>query len=243
MPGFLGKGDVYIDNGIKGQFLLIGNTTKFAIAETEADTKERISKQRDTYGSALDSVILPKPAKISLEIDEIDVDNMALALRGLVEVIDVPAGSVADVEMKVSEVDVWLELGHRNLSNLVLKDAAGNSLTELEDYVVNTRLGMVKFLSSGSVIKGTTVTKTYDYGQTTGKRVKGGRVTEIECALLLDGANITTGKDCTVRVFKCKLRPSSEVDFLLSDFQSLTLEGTLVVPEGQTEAYQVDYID
>ena len=91
--------------------------------------------------------------------------------------------------------------------------------------------------------KGATVTKTYDYGQTTGKRVKGGRVTEIECALLLDGQNMVGNRDCTVKVFKCKLRPSSEVDFLMDDFQSLTLEGTLIVPEGQTEAYHVEYID
>ena len=243
MSGFLGKGDVFIDNGLNGQFKMIGNATKFVISETEADVKERISKMRDTYGSALDTVVIPKPAKFSLELNEIDVDNMALALRGLIEVINVSAGSVSDEEMVVSAMDVWLELGHRNVSNVVMKNADGVALTELEDYVLNTRLGMIKFLSSGSVSEGATVTKTYSYGAVQGKRIKGGRVTEIECALILDGQNMVNNKDCTVKIFKCKLRPASEVDFLMDDFQSLTLEGTLVVPEGQTEAYQVGYLE
>lgn len=244
MAGFLGKGDVYIDRDLKGQFKLLGNTTKFAISETEADVKERISKMRDTYGSALDTVIIPKPAKISLELNDIDAENMALALRGLIEVIDVSAGSESGEEMQVSEVDVWLEIGHTNISNLVVKNQdETTTYNENEDYVVNARLGLIKFLSSGNVSKGDTVKLTYDYGPTQGKRIKAGRVTEIECALLLDGQNMTNGKDCIVRVFKCKLRPGSEVDFLMDDFQNLTLEGTLVVPEGRNEAYHVEYID
>ncbi|SDO04254.1 hypothetical protein SAMN04488516_11735 [Desulfonauticus submarinus] len=245
MAGFLGKGDVYIDRDLKGQFKLLGNTTKFAIAETEADVKERVSKMRDTYGSALDTVIIPKPAKISLELNDIDAENMALALRGLIEVIDVSSGSVSGKEMEVSELDVWLDIGHTNISNLVIKSQdESTTYDENEDYVVNARLGLIKFLSSSeNVSKGDTVKLSYDYGAVTGKRIKAGRVTEIECALLLDGQNMTNGKDCTVRVFKCKLRPSSEVDFLMDDFQNLSLEGTLVVPEGRTEAYHVEYID
>jgi len=244
MAGFLGKGDVYIDNGIKGQFKLLGNTTKFSIAETEADVKERVSKMRDTYGSALDTIVIPKPAKIGIELDEIDAENMALALRGLIEVIDVASGSVSDQSFEVSALDVWLDVGHLNISDLVVQNEAGTTTyDENEDYVVNARLGMIKFLSSGDVSEGQTLKLSYNYGAVTGKRIKAGRVTEIECALLLDGQNMTNGKDCTVRVFKCKLRPASEVDFLMDDFQSLSLEGTLVVPEGKTEAYHIEYID
>lgn len=244
MAGFLGKGDVYIDRDLKGQFRLLGNTTKFAIAETEADVKERTSKMRDTYGSALDTVIIPKPAKISIELNDIDAKNMALALRGLIEEIDVTAGNVPLSDFEVTELDVWLETGHTNISDVVVKNSDESATyVENEDYVVNGRLGMIKFLSSGGVAKGDTVRLGYNYGNVTGKRIKAGRVTEIECALLLDGQNMTNGKDCTVRVFKCKLRPASEVDFLMDDFQSLSLEGTLVVPEGQTEAYHVEYLE
>ncbi|MDL1966657.1 MAG: hypothetical protein LWW90_08340 [Candidatus Desulfofervidus auxilii] len=244
MAGFLGKGDVYIDRDLKGQFKLLGNTTKFAISETEAEVKERVSKMRDTYGSALDTVIIPKPAKISLELNDIDAENMALALRGLIEIINVSAGSISGRDFNVSELDVWLDIGDTNISNLVVKDQSGTTTyNENDDYVVNVRLGLIKFLSSGTVSKGDTVKLSYDYGAVTGKRIKAGRVTEIECALLLDGQNMTNGKDCKVRVFKCKLRPGSEVDFLMDDFQNLTLEGTLVVPEGRSEAYHVEYID
>lgn len=241
MAGFLGAGDLLIDRDLTGGFLYVGNATQFAINETDADVKERISKMRDTYGQALDTVTLAKPPKITIAIDEFDVNNLAIALRGLIEVINQPSGSVANQEF-TALADKWIDLGKRQISNVVVKSQdESTTYNEGDDYVVNTRLGLLKVLSSGSITDGATIKVSFDYGAVTGKRILASRQAEIECALLLDGLNKVNGKDCTVRVYKAKLRPSAEVDFLADDFQTLTLEGTLVTPEGKTEPYVVEY--
>ena len=243
MAGFLGAGDLLIDRDLQGGFLYVGNATQFAINETEADVKERISKMRDTYGQALDTVTLAKPPKITITIDEFDVENLAIALRGIVEVLNQASGSVTNQEY-TAKADKWIELGKRKVSSVVVKSQdETTTYNEGEDYVVNTRLGLLKVLSSGAISDGATIKVSFSYEAVTGKRVLASRQAEIECALLLDGMNKVNGRDCTVRVYKAKLRPSAEVDFLADDFQSLTLEGTLVTPEGKTEPYVVEYLD
>jgi len=243
MSGFLGAGDLLIDRDLQGGFIYVGNATQFAVNETDADVKERISKMRETYGQALDTVTLPKPPKIAITIDEFNVDNLAIALRGLIEVIEVAAGSVSDVSYTARK-GKWIPLEHRNIQEsgfTVTNEDGSTTYTLGTDYQVNYRLGMLFITEEGAITDGQTIKVAYNYGETAGKRIKASRNSEIEAALILDGLNKVNGKDCTVRVFKAKLRPASEVDFLADDFQSLALEGTLVTPEGYTEPYVVEY--
>ena len=96
MSGFLGSGDLYMDrlaeDGTNTGFVLTGNATKFAIQE-ESETKERISTGRDTYGQALDTASIKKPAKVTITLDELNKENLAMALLGDVVALNQGAGS------------------------------------------------------------------------------------------------------------------------------------------------------
>jgi hypothetical protein len=61
--------------------------------------------------------------------------------------------------------------------------------------------------------------------------------------LELDGKNLTNGKDCVVRVFDARIKPSSAVDYLAPDFTAIELEGTMMTPEDQTHPFEITYFD
>jgi len=241
MAGFLGKGEVYIDRDLKGQWRSLGNVTKFAIAETEADIKERISKRIDTYGQALDRVAIPKPAKITIELDEVDAKKLSDALRGIVEVVT-DTGTVTD-ENITSHLDVYVELKHDGIDeDTVVVTNSDGSVTYVkgQDYEIRGSVGLFKALSTGRITDGQTLLLDYQYNGSC-KIIRGSKRAEIECALKLDGINLVNGKSCRVYVYKARLMPTKEVDFLSEDFTSITLEGTLLTPSDKNEPYVVKY--
>ncbi len=118
MSGFLGSGDLYLDrladDGSSNGFILAGNATQFAIQE-ETETKERISTGRDTYGQALDTASIKKPAKISVTLDELNRENLAMALLG--EVADLSQGAgTGEVETITAKLGKFVELAKTNLA-------------------------------------------------------------------------------------------------------------------------------
>lgn len=241
MAGFLGKGQVYVDRDMQGQYVPIGNATKFAIAETDADVKERISRQKDTYGQALDRVAIPKPAKITIEMDEVDANNLAIALRGIVEQIT-ESGSVTD-ESHTAALGKYIKLAHSNVSNVVVKDSGGTTTYEEGvDYKIRGSVGLIEILSGGSITDGEALKISYSYDETSSK-VTGSKETEIQAALILEGTNQVNGKDCRVYVYKARMMPTSAVDFLADDFTTITLEGTLLKPEDKDEPYYIEYVE
>ncbi len=123
MAGFLGSGDMYMDrladDGSSTGYILAGNSTQFAIEE-ETETKERISTGRDTYGQALDTASIKKPAKISITLDEINKENLAIALLG--EVADLSQGSgTGETETVTAKSGKYVELVKGNLAEANFK--------------------------------------------------------------------------------------------------------------------------
>ncbi len=239
MAGFLGKGAVYIDRDLQGKYLPIGNATKLAIAETEADVKERISKQSDTYGQALDRVAIPKPAKITIEMDEIDATNLAIALRGENTAVT-DTGTVTD-EAATAALGGYIKLAHSGVSDVVVKDSAGSTTyVEGTDYEVRANVGLILIKDGGAITDAEALKISYSYDET-GAKITGSKVTEVEGAVILEGINQVNGKKCSVYIHKARMMPTSAVDFLADDFTTITLEGTLLTPETESEPYYIEY--
>ena len=240
MAGFLGKGEVYIDKNLKGDWRLLGNVIRFAIDETDAEVKERISRQKDTYGQALDRVIIPKPTKISIEFDDLNLTNLDLALRG--DIVDVPSntGSVIDEEV-TAKLGVFKKLAHSGLSNVVVKNSEGTTTYEEgTDYEVRPGLGLITPLEGGNITDGELLKVSYDYNEPK-QKIFGSKQASIKAALLFDGVNQVNGKACRIYIYQAVLQPKNAVDFLADDFVTVTLEGTLITPEGQDKPYYIEY--
>ncbi len=246
MSGLMLAGDVYIDrltdDGVPTGYLDPVNTTKLALTQPDPDVKTRISNMKDTLGQALDSISLPKPAEVSITIDDQPADILAMALLGSIEVYSQGAATVTD-EAKTLVLNKWVALANRNInaSGFSLATAAvpGTPLVEGTDYQVNRAAGMVKALTVG-----TAVACVIDYGcaAVEGQRITGGTRPLCKCKIFVDGKNLASGKLCTLEIDEATLSPTGEIDLLNGEFVSTELTGTMKTLTGQTNPYRyVEY--
>lgn len=243
MAGFLGSGDLFFNRvvgGVSQGWLRFGNATQFQIQEN-SEIKTRKSRQKASYGQTLNSVAIKGDAEISITLDDLDKDNLALAFLGTVSGVSVTGGS-ATAEVATAIHDKSLELANRKVSSVVVQDQTDTTTYVLgTDYEIeNAAMGFIKVLSTGAITDGQTLHISYDYATVAGNKVAGGTDASIRVALRLDGENLATQQPVIADVYEAELSPQSGVDFLAEDFANLELNGTLNTPSGKTEAYVLE---
>jgi hypothetical protein len=226
--------------GVSQGLVLLGNCTKFEILPA-AETKDLVSRKRDTAGQTLASVTKAQPTTISLTLNEYDKDIMAVAFLGTVATQTGAGASVTD-EVLVAIHDKYAYLDHRAVSSVVVTNTGGGTTYTVDvDYVVNARLGWIKVLSTGSIGDGDSLKVDYTWAAEDGYTVSGATEPIVKCRFLLDGKNDVNGKKCIVDVYEANVKPSSPIDFLKDDYAELELEGTLVTPTGLSLPFDIDY--
>lgn len=243
MSGFLGSGRIYVNRKVGGVykgFKYIGNATKFEIKEN-SEKKERVSKDRANYGSALNTVYVKKPAEVNITLDDLDKDNLALVFLGDASAVSVTGSTVTD-EVVTGYKGMIFQTAKRKISSVVLTDSAGTTTYVLNtDYeITDADLGLIKVLSGGAITDAQSLKIDYTYGSMTSNKVAGGTNSTIIMKVLFDGVNQADQAKAVVNVLEAVLSPTSGVDFLADDFTSLELAGTANVPSGGTEAYTVE---
>lgn len=213
--------------------------------EIKPNFEEKTSESRShkDYGQARASVVLPKPTEITIELSAATVEALAMQFQGLVQDLTQASGAFAGVDFPVEALDQWLPLGRRSIGeNIEFTNAAGTTTYDLgKHYEVNFLRGLVRFLSSanGGPAAADVLKLSGSYGAVDGKKVLGGRVTQVRCQARLDGQNMVDGSPIEVDVHECVLGANNGFDFLGSDFSAITLTGKIVTPAGKTEGYEV----
>lgn len=194
---------------------------------------------RDTYGQVFDTVMLKQPAQISVTLDDINKDNLALAFMGTVGAYTQTGSTVTDKAI-TAQHDVSVDLAYRNVSLVIVTDSAGvTTYTAGTDYEIHARLGMIKVLSTGTIADAAALLIDYTYGSIAGNQVQGGTDPIIRGAFRLDGKNFADDSVVIVDVWEGVLSPSSEFDFLADDFSPIELAGSITTPSGKSEPYVV----
>lgn len=249
MSGLLCAGDLYIDrfdeDGNPTGLRQVGNATRFEINEP-SESVQRGSNMRDSYGQLLSDVAIKQPSTIGITLDDINKDNLAMALLGDTEAVDITAGSVTDEEV-LGYPGGRTALANTNLDpegTITVTDDGGTptEFTEGADYEVDHRLGHIIVLEGGGISAGDTLLVSYDFLARTGSKVSGGVRPQIRAKLVLDGRNLDNGKPIHVTVFEASLRPDGAVDFLSSEFVQLTMTGNLKLVDGMDAPYIVDML-
>ena len=245
MDGFLGAGDLYIDrrdssSNLTGlQLIGAGKLELFA----EAELKEQTGKGRSTYGQVITSATLPGKTNIKITLTEVDKEVLAIAFLGSVAAANQASGSVlvGTPEAIVAHHDKHTELAYESVSAVVVKDETDTTThVEGDDYEVDTRLGLIKVLSTGSIADGATIHISYTYAAVTKDKITAADSPVISCRVLLDGINYANNKDVKVIIDLARLKPSSAVDFLADDFLPLELEGLCEIVDGSSP-FEVHY--
>lgn len=218
--------------------------------EIKPNFEEKVSESRShlDYGQARASVILPKPTEITIELSAGDTKALAMQFQGMVENITQATGNTAagGVDFDVTDLGVWLPYGKRNLfggADLVVKDESGTDTLVLgTHYEVNYLRGEFRFLAvAGGAAKGDKVKVEAKWGAVDGKKILGGRVTQVRCKARFDGKNMVSGEPVEADVHECVLGSNNGFDFLGSDFSAITLTGKIVTPKGYTEGYEIRF--
>ena len=214
--------------------------------EIKPNFEEKVSESRShlDYGQARASVVLPKPTEITIELAAATAEALAMQFQGLVQSLTQASGAFAAVDFTVSALDKWLPLGKRNISDsgFEFTNAADTVTYELgTHYEVNWLRGEVRFKSAaaGAPSAAAVLKLTGSYGAVDGKKILGGRVTQVRCQARLDGRNMVDGSPIEVDVHECVLGSNKGFDFLGSDYSAITLSGKIVTPPGKTEGYEV----
>lgn len=241
--GFIGAGDLYISligaGDVRGPLLDVGNATKFGI-KPNADLKQQISKKRSSYGNPLESVALQKPSEGSMTIETLNRANLRYAFMGEDAAYSQTAGTVSGSpgETVIAALDGWVQLAHEEVSSVVLKDSTGTTTYVLgTDYEVNSRLGMIRALSSGSITEAESLRAAYSYASFTGAAIRGNVKPQIRAYLLLDGKNLVDDSIGILICWEALLTPTSEFDWFKDDFNTIELAMQLKVPVGKTEPF------
>ena len=154
-----------------------------------------------------------------------------MQFQGLVEEITQSSGTQTAVDLAVDAIGVWLPMGHRNISDaglVVTNTGASTTYVQGTHYKVNWLRGEIMFLPvAGAPAKDDVVKVTASWLAVDGKKILGGRVSQVRCHLRLDGQNMVNGEAVEVDVNDVALGSNNGFDFLGSDFSAITLSGKI----------------
>ncbi len=237
MSGFIGSGDVmldiYINGAPSGAYLNPVNATVFSLASKGADTKERISKMRNTFGQVLDSVGTPNPHEIEMEFDDGSASIWALAFAGYMASFS-QSGAAAQSVTKTLPLGKWVELGKYKVSNVSI-----TGKTPGVDFEIKADAGMVRSLPGGSIADNASVNIDFDCALTSGEQIFAATRGSIDVRIKFDGLNQADKKPVIVDVFHAQINADSVLDFLADDFGKTKLSGKLITPAGMPHPYVI----
>lgn len=243
--GFLGAGDLYIRR-------LIGNAygpwqgkyecTKFEI-KPNVELKEMVSKGRDTYGQVIESVAIPQPADLTVDLAEVNKESLAIAMLGTVAATSQTSGSLTAVDILGPAVvlDSWVPLTKYALTGnpTVTNAAASTTYVEGVDYLVDKAMGWFKPLSTGAIVAGAALKFTSSYAAASGNEIRGMTDPQLRCQFRLEGKNFADGLPFSVIVYEAVIAADSAFDFLQDDFAAVSLPGRMKTPVGYNEPFIV----
>lgn len=240
--GFLGAGDLYIARQVSGVFLPYTGPfecTKFEI-KPNIELKEQISKGRSTYGQVIESVAIPQPSDLTVDLAEVNKESLAIALLGTTAALTQTSGTLSAVDV-VAKLDAWVELTKAALTGnpTVTNSAASVTYVNGVDYLINSQLGWFKALAGGAIIDGQTVKLTSTYAAISGTEIKGSTQSQVRAKFKLDGKNFVDDLPVIVTVHEAIIAADAAFDFLADDFNTVSLPGRMKTPSGFVEPFTV----
>lgn len=225
--GFLGAGDLYIAayvSGVKQPYEGPFECRKFEI-KPNSELKELVSKGRSTYGQVIESVPVPKPADVNVELSEVNNRSLSIAMFGTSAALTQTAGAISDSVTLI--LNQWVPLSKGRLNPAIPVTIA--TLVEGTDFIVNYQLGWVKAILSGAAgartVSGTALA-------IAGTTISGMTQTQVRVGFLLDGKNFADDLPTIVEVYEAVLAADSPVDFLADDFNVVAMTGRMKTPTG-----------
>ena len=243
--GFIGAGNVFLArfvNGVAGPYQGPYETTKFEI-KPNVDVKEMVSKGRDTYGQVIESVAIPAPADLTIDLAEVNKESLAIAMLGTVGAISQTAGNLTAEAIADIKLDQWYPLSKYNLTGNPTVMKGATEMVNGEDYVVDKAMGWIKFLPTGELLLNDDVTVSSAYAAATGNEIRGMTDPQLRVKVRFEGKNFVDNLPVRVLIHEAIIAADSAFDFLQDDFASISLPGRMKTPTGLTEPFIITSLE
>lgn len=230
MPGFSGQGKVLIGtrqgNGLPGVLRWVGNASVFRVAQNE-DTVER----KESYtGNRLPNrrMTRGRGGEITITFDEFNKENMAIALLGQNTLVAAGAAVTNFSFATGAVVGDSLLLPSKNVTAVAVRDSSGAPKTlPPAQYDVDLFAGTITLLD---LTTGGPYVQPFKADYTPGAvNVVGAfKLLATEVYIRMDGINTDDGSRCICDVFRNRLSPSRQMDFINDDFNDFEVAGSVL---------------
>lgn len=237
------SGDFYLEpfvNGVPGG--IIGPIDVDSLEIKPDSNKVSIpSKRRKQYGNPRKTYFTAKAATVTIKTTEIPPVLLAAAFMADATTINQGSGTLTDAAYTVPAYPKWISLGKTNLASTGLTVNEGATPLVLgTDFEINYALGLLRAKSGGALADGGAVTVSATYNAVTGTRYNGNIKPDVKAKLLLDGESLIDGKKTILNVPMASLSPKNGVDFMSDKPIEVTLEGELLIVDGETAPFYVE---
>jgi hypothetical protein len=231
---YIGSGICYL-NGRD-----IGNVTAAAFS-IDQDTKEKANLRGG--GGNIASLTRISSIKLAITMDSFNNDNLAVALRGQVDVeasIAVAAEEVIAVMPGLGQTNKLIDTS----LTYSVTDSIDGALVEGTDYEITAAGVLAK--DGGAIVDGDTIKVTYQSKAASALEAMVGSGQEFK--FVLDGLNDHNGKPSVVTAFRFKPSPTSGLDLIGEDYADFQVEGelladTAIQTAGKSQFFRRVYAD
>ncbi len=215
---YIGSGIVYINGRDVGNC----SNVNFSI---EQETKTQKNYRGGGGNSA--SVTNVTAVKLSMELNSFSNDNLAMALRGLIE--NVTAGPVVDEAITAVHDGLATTAFMIDKAQSVTVTNSAGAVTYVAGTDYDVTAAGIKVLSTGTITNGQSLL--VDYTKKAGSVLQALVDSGADVTVVLDGVNDSTGKPYTVKVYRWKPSPASGLGLISDDFSSFSIEGEVLADE------------
>lgn len=225
---YSGQGTLYVatrdGGGVPQGFVSCGNVPKLTvdITTTKLEHKESESGQRLTDIS----IITQKTGKCTFQLDNLNMDNLALALYGTYATVN--AGSAVN-EVITAYVGKKTPLTYPKPTSVVVTHSSGSpTYTVGTDYTVDTLNGGITIPATGSAITNAQSIKV-SYSYAANKKLDAFTSTAApERWFRFEGLNTIDGSSVIVNLFRARLDPLTGYDFISDALTTITVTADLL---------------
>lgn len=223
----------YVDSAGNPTGAAIGvlNPVKLVLETPEPDREIQKSRKRDSFGQALDELVVAKPTGLQFGTDDADdAEVLGWAFNG--EAVGYTQSSATvTAEHHPATLGKWLQLNNRAISSLVVKDNATSLITYVAgtDYEVDLVSGQVRPLVGGTITDAEELKFGYTAAALTGKTIKVGSRPVIYVRIDGEGKNLLTGDPVHVLVRRCSLSSVGSLDLVGGKMIVSEMKGTCFI--------------
>lgn len=211
----LGSGKLLLKLAGANGFRDLGNIVEFSIAETI----EKISHytKRSGFMKKDHEVIKQLDATGKFTLDEPVIENLRYFVMAPAPTDISQSSSSWSAQSFVVYHDLWIDLGKKTLTNVVVNGVGGSPTYVLDtDYEIDVANGLIKALSTGAIADGGTVEIDGDYASVTIQRLDAAQATTMKGDIYFAG-DPAAGRKLDVKGY-VSLFPEGDLGLITEDW-------------------------